>query len=351
MAIPPTTMFAWRKHQGNETPQYDEVPVPKASSTGFLCKMLASGVCHSDQAMLKDTNPRPWFHEKYILGHEGCGQIIEIGKDVTDTRFKVGDVIAMFAVPGCGQEDCTECSRGTPQLCLHGHHSGIGQDGFFAPYATIDQRGAVLVPQGVSPLQAAVATDAVATAYHAVHRRAEVNSHETVLLFGLGGLGFNGLQVLKSTGARVIVSEVRQERLDAAVKLGIPERDIVPIGTSVQDFVKQNGLEEKIDTTIDFVGLKQTFEDAQQVVRRAGKMVCIGTLSPENTISMKVGVRKRLSILFSYGAQVGDLEEVLQLIARGAVQPDVEQGRLEDFPQWLQKLCHGKVAGRVALCA
>lgn len=54
----------------------------------------------------------------------------------------------MFAVPGCGQEDCTECSRGTPQLCLHGHHSGIGQDGFFAPYATIDQRGAVLVPQG-----------------------------------------------------------------------------------------------------------------------------------------------------------------------------------------------------------
>lgn len=121
------------------------------------------------------------------------------------------------------------------------------------------------VPSGVSPLQAAVATDAVATAYHAVHRRAEVKSHETVLLFGLGGLGFNGLQVLKTTGARIIVSEIRQERLDAAVKLGVPESDIVPIGTSVQEFVKQNGLEEKIDTTIDFVGLKQTFEDAQQV--------------------------------------------------------------------------------------
>ncbi|PPJ49622.1 hypothetical protein CBER1_02199 [Cercospora berteroae] len=300
--------------------------------------------------MLKDTNLRPWFRGQYILGHEGCGQIIEIGKGVTDKRFK-GDVIAMFAVPGRGQEDCTECSRGTPQLCLHGHHSGIGQDGFFAPYATIDQRGAVLVPQGVRPLPAAVATDAVATAYHAIHRRAEVKSHETVLLFGLGGLGFNGLQVLKTTGARIIVSEVRQERLDAAMTLGVPESDIIPIGTSVRDFVKQNGLEEKIDTTIDFMGLKQTFEDAQQVVRRAGKMVCVGTLSPENTISMKVGVRKRLSILFSYGAQVDDLEEVLQLIAQGAIQPDVQQGELADFPQWLQKLCVGEIAGRVALCA
>ncbi|KAF2207704.1 hypothetical protein CERZMDRAFT_115050 [Cercospora zeae-maydis SCOH1-5] len=350
MVNPSTRMFAWRKHQGNETPQWDEVPVPKTPLTGFLCKMLASGVCHSDQAMLKDTNPRPWFCEKYILGHEGCGQIVEIGDEVTDKRFKVGDIVAMFSIPGCGQEDCAECSRGTPQLCLHCHHSGIGQDGFFAPFATIDQRGAVLIPKGVSPLQAAVATDAVSTAYHAIHRRAEVKSNETVLLFGLGGLGFNGLQVLKTTGARIIVSEVRQERLDAALRLGIPASDIIPIGTSVQDFVKQNGLEEKIDTTIDFVGLKQTFEDGQQVVRRAGKMVCIGTLSPENTISMKVGVRKRLTVLFSYGAQVGDLEEVLQLIAQGAIQPDVEQGKLEDFPQWLQKLCNGKVAGRVALC-
>jgi alcohol dehydrogenase, propanol-preferring len=54
----------------------------------------------------------------------------------------------MFGVPGCGQDDCLECLEDMPQLCLRGHHSGIGQDGFYAPYATIDQRGAVLVPEG-----------------------------------------------------------------------------------------------------------------------------------------------------------------------------------------------------------
>lgn len=54
----------------------------------------------------------------------------------------------MLAVPGCGQTACPECSRDLPQLCQSGHHSGIGQDGFYAPYAVIDVRGAVKIPEG-----------------------------------------------------------------------------------------------------------------------------------------------------------------------------------------------------------
>lgn len=62
-------------------------------------------------------------------------------------------MISMLAVPGCGASNCPECSKfDVPQVCPRGHHSGIGQDGYFAPYATIDVRGAVLVPEGVSRL-------------------------------------------------------------------------------------------------------------------------------------------------------------------------------------------------------
>ena len=119
---------------------------------------------------------------------------------------------------------------------------------------------------GVTPAQAAVATDAVMTAYHAIIRRGQVKKNETVLLFGLGGLGFNALQVIhKVIGARVLVSDIRQERLDAAAELGIPKDDIVPVGKSVQDFVVEKGLRNKIDATLDFVGEKQTFEDAQEI--------------------------------------------------------------------------------------
>lgn len=86
-----------------------------------------------------------------------------------------------------------------------------------------------------------------------------------VFLFGLGGLGLNALQILIHIGARVIVSDIRQELLDEAQKLGIPSRDLVPIGTPPQQFIAENDLSGKIDTVLDFVGTHQTFEDAQHI--------------------------------------------------------------------------------------
>ncbi|KAM0367782.1 hypothetical protein ACHAPY_011661, partial [Fusarium culmorum] len=208
---------------------------------------------------------------------------------------------------------------------------------------------AVKVPEGVTPAEAAVATDAVNTAYHAITRRGEVKKHETVFLFGLGGLGFNALQIVRHIGSRVVVSDIRQELLDEAKALGIPEKDIVPVGKRPQDFVKDNGLEGKIDTVLDFVGTHQTFEDAQHIVRRGGKLLCIGSLDTENTIHMKIGTRKRLSFIFSYGGQVRDLKKVLDLIASGHISPRVETRKLPDFQEVLGALSEGKIKARVAL--
>ncbi|KAF4555243.1 Zinc-binding dehydrogenase-like protein 8 [Elsinoe fawcettii] len=200
---------------------------------------------------------------------------------------------------------------------------------------------------GVTPAEAAVATDAVTTAYHAITRRGEVKQHETVFLFGLGGLGFNALQIVHNIGARVIVSDIRQQCLDEAVALGIPPGDIVPIGKSPAQFVADAGL--KIDTVLDFVGTHQTFEDAQHIVRRGGKLLCIGSLSTENTIYMKIGTRKRLSFIFSYGGQAKDTAEVLQLISRGLIRPQVATQPMEMFPQVVRELERGQIQGRIAL--
>lgn len=143
------------------------------------------------------------------------------------------------------------------------------------------------------------------------------------------------------------MSDIREARLEEARKLGIPEQDIVPVGKSPQKFIKERGLH--IDTVLDFVGTHQTFEDAQHIVRRGGKLLCIGSLDTENTIHMKLGTRKRLSYIFSYGGQVRDLKLVLDLIAKGTIRPQVDVGRLEDFPRVLRELEEGKINGRIAL--
>ncbi|CEJ58117.1 hypothetical protein PMG11_06787 [Penicillium brasilianum] len=341
-------MHAWRKHKGNKEPVWEEVHIPLTPSDGLLVKLLASGVCHSDRALL-EVEDRPHFNEKYILGHEGCGEIIEIGDDMEDSRFKLGDRIALLAVPGCGLDSCSECSRDLAQLCPRGVHHGIGQDGFFAEYVAVNPRAAVPLPHGISPAVAAVATDAVTTAYHGITRRAEVKKGETTFLFGLGGLGFNALQVVLAIGARVIVSDLCPEKLDAAFELGVPREDIVPAGQSVQNFVRDKGLAGKIDTVLEFVGKHQTFQDAQQIVRAGGKILCVGTLDRTNELDMKIGIRKRLSIIFTYGGQYRDLVEVLDLIAKKVIQPQVEIGNLQDFPKVLRDLEDGKIKDRIAL--
>ncbi|KAJ5515883.1 hypothetical protein N7527_007443 [Penicillium freii] len=149
-------------------------------------------------------------------------------------------------------------------------HHGIGQDGLYAEYVAVDVRAAIPLPDGVEPAVAAVATDAVTTAYHGITRRAEI---------------------VRAIGARVIVSDLRQEKLDAALKLGVPAEDIGPVGKSVQEFVKENGLQGKIDTVLEFVGSNQTNQDAQQIVRPGGKILCVGTLDLINGLDMKIGIR------------------------------------------------------------
>lgn len=64
---------------------------------------------------------------------------------------------------------------------------------------------------------------------------------------------------------------------------------------------------------------------------------------------MKIGTRKRLSYIFSYGGQVKDLREVLQLISKGKIRPRVETAKLGDFPDVLERLERGEIKARVAL--
>ena len=129
----------------------------------------------------------------------------------------------------------------------------------------MEERGLALVPEGVTPSEAAIACDAVTTAYHAVHKRGEVKSSELLFLFGLGGLGFNALQIIRHIGARVIISDINQALIDAAIELGVPPDDVVPIGKSPVEFIKERGLDGKVDTVLDFAGKHQTFEDAQYI--------------------------------------------------------------------------------------
>jgi propanol-preferring alcohol dehydrogenase len=94
---------------------------------------------------------------------------------------------------------------------------------------------------------------------------------------------------------------------------------------------------------------KDVIINDRNIVRRGGKLLCIGSLDTENVLHMKIGTRKRLSYIFSYGGQVQDLKQVLDLIAKNVIRPQVQARKFADFPAIIKDLVAGKVKGRVAL--
>ncbi|RVX73884.1 hypothetical protein B0A52_02774 [Exophiala mesophila] len=342
----PKTMLAWQKHYPGSTPIRAEVPVPSVSDDGLLIKVHAAGVCHSDVALLSMPERKGWYQEKYTLGHEGCGEIVQVGSAVSD--FQVGEMVTVLSVPGCGASSCPECSNDLGQICETGEHYGIGHDGAFAPYMAIKARAAVKLPAGVSVAHGAVGTDAVMTAYHAVVGRAQVSKNDTVLLFGLGGLGFNALQILRHIGANVIVVDKRQQVLDEAVSFGVSKDNVVPIDTSnIPEWIAAKGI--KVDKVIDFVGHPDTFKAGIDAVRLGGTLVLIGLLSQTVTLNLYDALPKQVNILCSFGGTHTDLRASLDLIAKGVIVPQVQLGKLADFPTILQDLHSGKIKSRIVL--
>jgi propanol-preferring alcohol dehydrogenase len=84
-------------------------------------------------------------------------------------------------------------------------------------------------------------------------------------------------------------------------------------------------------------------------VRYGGKLLYVGTLSNETVVDAKICIKKRLTVVFNYGGQYQDVVEVLDLIAKKALRPQVETGDLKDFPRVLQDLHDGKIKSRIAL--
>lgn len=352
MALP-ETMQSWKCHIGTPTPLRVEVPVPQPGPEEVLIKVLASGVCHSDCTILGLKEAVHGMGSDFILGHEGMGEIVNMGDNVDSSVHGIGDRVGVYLNAGCHQPDCLQCSRGLQQLCkTEGGHYGIGRNGLFAEYAAIHSRAAFHIPDGLHDTLAAVSADAVVTAYHAVKFTAAVSPEQTIAIFGLGGLGLNALQTALHLGVkRVYVVDKRQETIDEAIKLGVPAGNAfctaLPDSMKLHEFVAAKHI--AIDTCIDLAGHADTVLSAQLSLRPGGTLVLVGLLSEQVPLLGLVVVPAGLTIKGSYNGSAQAYKECLELMDRGVLVPKVQTDSIEDLPQVLQRLDDGKIQGRMVL--
>lgn len=307
-------MRAWRITGAHQPLTMSSVPEPTAGPGQLLISPRAVGLCRSDLGFMNGTLTRNLGTLPITLGHEIAGTIREVGVGVDG--FAVGDRIAVRA----GIE--------TP---------GTATDGGFADLVVTDAALAVHIPDGVTFSQAAIATDAGLTAYHATVVEAEVSTDNRVGVIGLGGLGHIGAQIAVARGAQVWVVDPNAAALQETTGSGAYRA-----ATDITEFTGAD-----LDVIIDFAGYGTTTVGAMHAVRDRGTIVQVGLGVDLHPIPLATLVSKRIRLLGSLTGTNADLQALLQLIAQGIVEPHVTQIDFVDVADGYRRLAEEGVRGRL----
>jgi len=210
----------------------EEVEIDPPGPGEVLIKTRAAGMCHSDEHLV--TGDMAISNEMadtmgidrmfpIIGGHEGSGEIIEVGPGVT--TLEVGDHVSMSFIPACGR--CHFCSIGRQTLCDVGakvfekgqitdgrvaHHvrgeevGVIAKVGSFAEHMLASEASVVKIEPDLPFIPAALVSCGVATGWGSAVHRAEVAPGDTVVVVGCGGIGMNAVQGARMAGAKRIIA-------------------------------------------------------------------------------------------------------------------------------------------------
>lgn len=304
-----------------------DLPVPTPCSGQALIEVKAAGLCHSDTHVLHGGGAAWMCALPITLGHEIAGIIVSLGDSPSPSPavLKVGDRVAVACVGHPIQE------RNFQEAL------GVGCDGGYADYAVAPLKNLVRLPDSVSFADAAVASDSVATAYHAVVAEGRVSASTTVAVVGLGGLGLNGVAVAALREARVFGIDTNTDKFEQARALGA-----VDCATSLGKFAG-----ETFDVVLDFVGAQQTVEAAVATVRPGGCVVLVGLAAEKVQITTTSLVTQNVSLRGSTSASIQEFREVLDLLASGLLKPHVQEIPFKDIPKGLEMLGRGEVNGRL----
>ncbi len=295
----------------NKSLVIEDVEEPKIDSKDVLIAVKICGICHTDIAIIKGIYPsrkKPPF----ILGHEIAGEVVKVGSKVK--KFKSGDRVVVQSSISCGS--CYLCLIGRDNICNKVKTIGIDLNGGYAEYISVPERNLFKLPKEISYEEGAVISDALSTSYHAIST-AQLEMNETVVIFGMGGLGLNAVQVAaKLRGVKVIAVDIDNSKLRLAHKFGayqlVNAKEEDPV-EKVKKFTKGFGA----DCALEFVGLTASYTQAVRSVRRGGKVIIVGISTKNFSIEPFRLFKEEIKITGSYAALKSEFPVLIDLVKEG----------------------------------
>lgn len=266
-----------------------EQPVIK-NPEDVLVKVKRVGICGSDMHIYHGTNPLATYPR--IPGHEVAGEVVEVGSGVKGV--KPGDYVVVEPIRYCGE--CYACRKGRPNVCQSLSVFGVHEDGGMRELFVLPERQLHVVDPELDWNEAVLA-EPLTIGAQAVWR-GDVQESDTVLIQGSGPIGICILKMAKLQGAKVIMTDLEEERLAFARENGADEV-INAREESVEEKIMELTDGEGPNVVIDAVCLPTTFELGVNVVSPAGTVVVLGFDERPSQISQLPITKKEVTIVGS----------------------------------------------------
>lgn len=257
-----------------------EVDEPEAGEDEVLVEVRAAGICGSELHGIS----KPGFRQPpLVMGHEFAGTTPD-GRRVT-----VNPII------DCG--DCDRCRAGRTQVCRRRAIVGIHRAGAFAERVAVPARLVHELPDAVS-FEVAAMVEPVANAVHA-WRLAQAPQAARVAVLGAGTIGLVTLLVAKHHGAEVTVTDLADDRLAVAGRLGADRTGAA--------------LDGEYDVIVDAVGAADTHRASLEHLVPGGTTVWLGLLSTDPGFDAQDALRQEKTVRGSFAYTDDDFREALAL--------------------------------------
>jgi L-gulonate 5-dehydrogenase len=237
--------------------------------------------------------------------------VTEVGADVR--RFKPEDRVVIEPVVGCGH--CYSCRHGKPNCCVNFCLIGLHRPGGYADLCLAPEQNVHAVPAGLDPVTASF-TEPLTIGIQAT-RRGGVVAGEYCLILGAGPIGLAILEVARLRGARVVITDINEQRLTFARELGA---ETLRADDTLLPAVLEQTRNEGADVVIEATGDPKAVESTIDLVAPGARVVIVGLVKKGIGVTLP-GLdftRKEVNILGSRNS-VGCFPEAIALLASGAV--------------------------------
>ena len=281
-------------YEGPGKKSWTDKPQPKIKQPGdVIVKILKTTICGTDLHILKGDVPE--VTPGRILGHEGVGEIVEVGANVS--QFKKGDHVLISCITSCGH--CEYCRKGMYSHCKDGGWIlGHLIDGVQAEYARIPHADNSLykVPKGMDEEALVMLSDILPTGFECGVLNGRVQPGDTVAIVGAGPVGLAALLTAQFySPAEIVMIDLDDNRLEVARKFGAT-RTINSGKEDVKKTILQMTGDIGVDTAIEAVGVPPTFELCEAIIAPGGTIANIGVHGKGVTLHLEELWARNISI-------------------------------------------------------